>query len=289
MRRRVTFSRNITLSLSRTCQCFCKYCSFKTHRAHLHAPDEVLALLDGAARRNVKELLVLTGERPEVNPEVRERLHDWGHADFTAYVAWACERALERGLLPHTNLGVLSRGGSRPAARGHRVAGPDARVDASPTSSPTRARRRRTPRAACRPSAGPASCASRSRAGSWSASASAPRTASRRCRRSPPCTPSTGTCRRSSSRTSCPHRRYHGEEPGEIATEAAEEFWRTGLTGDGRACRRPRGPRRCRSTTCARSSARHASCCRASASRSRPTWPTGGPSSSPPARPTSAA
>src|SRR2546422_6927066 len=28
---------------------------------------------------------------------------------FRSYVAWACERALERGLLPHTNLGVLSR------------------------------------------------------------------------------------------------------------------------------------------------------------------------------------
>ena len=109
MRRRVTFSRNITLSLSRTCRCFCKYCAFKTHRAHLHEPDEVLALLDGAARRNVKELLVLTGEKPEVHPEVRERLAAWGHPDFVSYVAWACARALERGLLPHTNLGVLDR------------------------------------------------------------------------------------------------------------------------------------------------------------------------------------
>jgi FO synthase len=109
MRRRVTFSRNLTLSLSRTCQCYCKYCAFSTHQAHLYAPDEVEAILDGALRRNVKELLVLTGERPEVNETVRERLAGYGHEDFTAYVVWACERALERGLLPHTNLGVLSR------------------------------------------------------------------------------------------------------------------------------------------------------------------------------------
>src|ERR671934_1769953 len=109
MRRRVTFSRNLTLSLSRTCRCYCKYCAFATHRAHLHAPEEVEALLDRAARRQVKELLVLTGERPEVHPEVAERLRSWGHEDFTSYVVWACERALERGLLPHTNLGVLSR------------------------------------------------------------------------------------------------------------------------------------------------------------------------------------
>jgi FO synthase len=107
--RRVTFSRNYTLSLSRTCRCYCKYCAFATHRAHLYSPDEVEVRLDEAVRRNAKELLVLTGEAPEVNAEVAARLRSYGHGDFTSYVAWACERALERGLLPHTNLGVLSR------------------------------------------------------------------------------------------------------------------------------------------------------------------------------------
>lgn len=109
MSRRVTFSRNLTLSLSRSCQCYCKYCAFSTHQAHLQTPDEVERLLDQAARRNVKELLVLTGERPEVNRVVAEQLRRWGHEDFTSYVVWACERALERGLLPHTNIGVVSR------------------------------------------------------------------------------------------------------------------------------------------------------------------------------------
>jgi FO synthase len=107
--RRVTFSRNYTLSLSRTCQCYCKYCAFATHRAHIHDPDEVERRLDEAVRRNSKELLVLTGERPEVNPEVAKRLRDWGHEDFTSYVVWACQQGIDRGLLPHTNLGVLSR------------------------------------------------------------------------------------------------------------------------------------------------------------------------------------
>jgi len=109
MRCRVTFSRNLTLSLSRTCQCYCKYCAFATHRAHLYSPDEVLGILDGASKRQIKELLVLTGEKPEVNPQVAGKLAEHGHEDFTAYVVWVCERALERGLLPHTNLGVLSR------------------------------------------------------------------------------------------------------------------------------------------------------------------------------------
>src|SRR4051794_37724830 len=107
--RRVTFSRNYTISLSRTCQCFCKYCSFATHKAHLYAPEEVEKMLDDAQRRGAKELLVLTGEKPDVNAEVAARLAEYGHASFTDYVAWTCERALERGMLPHTNIGVASR------------------------------------------------------------------------------------------------------------------------------------------------------------------------------------
>src|SRR3954447_9245797 len=109
VRRRVTYSRNVTLSLSRTCRCYCKYCAFATRQPHLHEPEEVLALLDRAKRRGVKELLVLTGEGPDEHPGVAERLRALGRDDFVAYVVWACERALERGLLPHTNLGVLGR------------------------------------------------------------------------------------------------------------------------------------------------------------------------------------
>jgi FO synthase len=111
MRRRVTFSRNLTLSLSRTCRCYCKYCAFATHKPHLYAPEEVQQLLElASSRHHVKELLVLTGERPEVNAEVSARLRGYGFKDFTSYVVWACEQALERGILPHTNLGVLDRG-----------------------------------------------------------------------------------------------------------------------------------------------------------------------------------
>ncbi len=106
--RRITFSRNYTISLSRTCQCYCKYCAFATHQAHIHPPEEVERRLDEAVRRKAKELLFLTGEKPEVNPIVAEQLKAWGHEDFTGYVIWACERALERGILPHTNIGAVS-------------------------------------------------------------------------------------------------------------------------------------------------------------------------------------
>src|SRR5579872_4736426 len=81
-RRRVTFSRNVTLSLSRTCVSHCKYCAFATHQPHLHDREAVLTLLDHAAKRNVKELLVLTGDDPAHHPGVRKRLHALGFEDF---------------------------------------------------------------------------------------------------------------------------------------------------------------------------------------------------------------
>ena len=128
MARRVTFSRNLTLSLSRTCRCYCKYCAFATHRAHLHEPDEVERILDGARRHRAKELLVLTGEAPDHHPGVRERLL----------------RAGLRGLHGLRRVGLRAGAGARPApahqprraqprgprppARGDRLPGPDARV-----------------------------------------------------------------------------------------------------------------------------------------------------------------
>ncbi|MEI7890289.1 MAG: radical SAM protein, partial [Actinomycetes bacterium] len=105
---RVTYSKNVTLSLSRSCASHCKYCAFATHQAHLQPPEEVERILDRAARQGVKELLVLTGERPDSIQGVQDRLGALGHADFVAYVVWACEQALARGILPHTNLGPVT-------------------------------------------------------------------------------------------------------------------------------------------------------------------------------------
>jgi FO synthase len=107
--RRVTFSRNHTISLSRTCAASCGYCAFKTKDEHLWAPDQVQAELGVATRRRAKELLILTGEDPGHHAANARRLQQLGFDDFVGYVIWVCEQALGRGLLPHTNLGVLSR------------------------------------------------------------------------------------------------------------------------------------------------------------------------------------
>jgi FO synthase len=230
MRRRVTFSRNLTLSLSRTCQCYCKYCAFATHTAHLYAPEEVLGIVDGAARRGIKELLVLTGERPEVNAEVARRLAEYGHADFTAYVAWACERALERGILPHTNLGVLSRedlGRLREvsASQGLMLESISERLmetvhAGSPTKHPQR--RLETIRAAGELRIPFTSGilvgigeSEEERVASLEALAAAHA--------------EYGHIQEVILQNFVPHQRYYGQEPAQIAEEAARLYWRTGV------------------------------------------------------------
>ncbi len=230
MRRRVTFSRNLTLSLSRTCRCYCKYCAFATHQAHLYAPEEVLEILDGAARRQVKELLVLTGERPEVNPEVAARLREYGHDDFTAYVVWTCERALERGLLPHTNLGVLSRedlGRLREvtASQGLMLESVSERLmqtvhAGSPTKHPDR--RLETIRAAGELRIPFTSGilvgigeSEQERIESLEALAAVHA--------------EHGHIQEVILQNFVPHQRYYGEEPAQIADAAAREYWRTGV------------------------------------------------------------
>jgi FO synthase len=228
MRRRVTFSRNVTLSLSRSCVSHCKYCAFATHRPHLHEPDEVERLIDRAARRGVKELLVLTGDDPAGVPGVGERLAALGFEDFVAYVAWCCERALERGLLPHTNLGALGR---EDLARLRHVTAsqglmlesmrPDLVAhQASPTKDP--ALRLETIRAAGELripfTSGILVGIGESADDRVSALEALAAVHAEH-----------GHLQEVILQNYVPHRRYYGEEPADIATEAAEAYWRSGL------------------------------------------------------------
>src|SRR5436305_2782375 len=234
VRRRVTFSRNLTLSLSRSCRCYCKYCAFATHAAHLYDPEQVCEMLDGAARRRVKELLVLTGERPEVNGEVRARLRAYGHDDFTGYVVWTCERALERGLLPHTNLGVLEREDLArlrevTASQGLMLESSSERLmrtvhAGSPTKHP--AARLATIRAA-----GELKIPFTSGILVGIGETAAERADSLRALAAVHA--EHGHIQELILHNFVPHQRYYGREPARIADEAAREYWRTGIA-DGR-------------------------------------------------------
>lgn len=227
----MTFSRNVTLSLSRSCRCYCKYCSFATHQAHLQEPEQVIELLDGAARRRVKELLVLTGEAPEVaSDEVRARLAALGHADFTSYVVWACEQALQRGLLPHTNLGVLSR---RDLARLREVTASQGLMLESASErlmgtvhagSPTKHPARRLETIA---TAGALRIPFTSGILVGIGESEEERMAALEALAAAHA--EHGHLQEVILQNFVPHQRYYGQEPAEIATEAAARYWRTGV------------------------------------------------------------
>ncbi len=228
MRRRVTFSRNVTLSLSRTCVSHCRYCAFATHQPHLHSPDAVERLIDGAARRGAKELLVLTGDEPGHHPGVRERLGALGFEDFVGYVAWACERALERGLLPHTNLGALPRedlARLREVTASQGLMLESTRADlvahrASPTKDP--ALRLATIRAA-------GELRIPFTSGILVGIGESPEDRLDALRALAEVHGEHGHLQEVILQNFVAHRRYYGQEPAEVATEAAERYWRTGL------------------------------------------------------------
>ena len=178
---------------------------------------------------------MLTGELPEVNPEVADRLRSYGHDDFVSYVVWACERALERGLLPHTNLGVLSRrdlGRLREvtASQGLMLESISERLmetvhAGSPTKHPARAAgddrgRRRAQDPVHERDPG------RDRGDRRTS-------ASPRSRRSPPVHRRHGHIQEVILQNFVPHPRYYGREVAEIADAASKERWADGRAASG--------------------------------------------------------
>jgi FO synthase len=74
------------------------------------SPSEIDDVLVRGNSNGCKEALMCLGDKPEAAfPTYRETLARFGHRTTVEYVARACESAIARGLLPHTNAGVLSR------------------------------------------------------------------------------------------------------------------------------------------------------------------------------------
>jgi FO synthase subunit 1 len=106
----VTYSRNVFLPLTTVCRNRCGYCIFRTpvREGCIMAPEEAESVLCRGAALGCTEALFTFGERPGVEPGFPEMLARYGHADILAYCYSLCEKAIEHGLLPHTNAGVLT-------------------------------------------------------------------------------------------------------------------------------------------------------------------------------------
>ncbi|MFP4188391.1 MAG: 7,8-didemethyl-8-hydroxy-5-deazariboflavin synthase subunit CofG [Halobacteria archaeon] len=107
----VTFARNVFLPLSTACVNSCDYCAFYDERgeASLMTPDEVRETLERGARAGCTEALFSFGTRAETYPSIRDELGAMGYDDTLDYLYDCCVEALDRGILPHTNAGVMTR------------------------------------------------------------------------------------------------------------------------------------------------------------------------------------
>ncbi len=109
--RTLTYSPKVFLPLTNVCRSRCDYCSFRRSPGDegewTMSPDEVVEWLERGREQGCVEALFCLGDNPDVFPAYRERLAAWGFGDTVEYLVWACEQAIERGLLPHTNAGLL--------------------------------------------------------------------------------------------------------------------------------------------------------------------------------------
>jgi len=112
--RTLTFSPKVFLPVTNLCRDRCTYCTFRKDPddpdAWTMQLDEIAAWSRRGRALGCAEALMCLGDKPEVAfPAYRALLAEWGHATTAAYVERACEVALEHGLLPHTNAGILTR------------------------------------------------------------------------------------------------------------------------------------------------------------------------------------
>ena len=109
----VTYSRKIFLPVTNLCRDRCAYCTFRKDPTDPDAwtmtPDEIDHALELGSARGCKEALMCLGDKPELAyPQYRDTLAQFGHPTTAEYLSRACQIAAERGLLPHTNAGILS-------------------------------------------------------------------------------------------------------------------------------------------------------------------------------------
>ncbi len=103
----VTYSRSITFVPTYSCVFACGYCAF-ARPTPLATLAEAEARFIRGARAGCREALIMSGEGAMAFPSIRATLDRWGFRDYHDYLIAVCRLALERGLLPHINIGNQS-------------------------------------------------------------------------------------------------------------------------------------------------------------------------------------
>ena len=112
--RTLTYSPKVFLPVTNLCRDRCTYCTFRKDPddpdAWTMQPDEIRAWSARGRAVGCIEALMCLGDKPErAFPAYRTLLADLGHGTTAEYLHRACAIALDAGLLPHSNAGILTR------------------------------------------------------------------------------------------------------------------------------------------------------------------------------------
>ncbi|MCA9529522.1 MAG: 7,8-didemethyl-8-hydroxy-5-deazariboflavin synthase CofG [Myxococcales bacterium] len=111
--RTLTYSPKVFLPLTNLCRNRCDYCTFRRSPGqpgeHTMSPGELRIVFEQARAQGCVEALFCLGDTPETSFRAYHALlRSWGHGSTVDYLEWAGALALEHGLLPHTNAGILT-------------------------------------------------------------------------------------------------------------------------------------------------------------------------------------
>jgi FO synthase subunit 1 len=108
----ITFSRNVFIPVTNMCQNSCAYCGFKRNPddpdSYILSPEDVEDILLRGARSGCTEALFTFGEKPETINGYLDRLIQIGYDSTIDYLVDMCRMAINIGLLPHCNPGILT-------------------------------------------------------------------------------------------------------------------------------------------------------------------------------------
>ncbi|WP_292469172.1 7,8-didemethyl-8-hydroxy-5-deazariboflavin synthase subunit CofG [Methanolobus sp.] len=108
----VTFCRNVFVPVTNVCRNNCGYCTFRRDpedsQAKLMKREEITPILEQGKKAGCTEVLFTFGEYAEEVPQYKEWLTEIGYSNTIDYICELCKIAIDIGLLPHTNAGVLN-------------------------------------------------------------------------------------------------------------------------------------------------------------------------------------
>ncbi|MEK7298645.1 MAG: 7,8-didemethyl-8-hydroxy-5-deazariboflavin synthase subunit CofG, partial [Candidatus Margulisiibacteriota bacterium] len=103
----LTYSKSLTIILSRTCRNDCPYCAF--HRKdNLTVPYSTIKVSKSARSAGAREVLFAAGERPDKIPHIRAMLDLWGFKSYLEYMYTVAELSFLEGLIPVLEVGFLT-------------------------------------------------------------------------------------------------------------------------------------------------------------------------------------